>query len=241
LLAQAGLLNHRRATTHWKYCESLLKRHPTIKVERDPIFVRHANVYTSAGVTAGMDMALALVEEDVGSAVALQVARELVLYLRRPGGQSQFSTALTLQACDIQPLSDLGAWVLENLSEDLSVNALAEHVRMSPRSFARVIRKQMNTTPGKFVEALRLDVARRRLQESSATLEEVARACGFRNCDAMRTTFQRVLRVAPGEYRRRFRAANQSTRIHRSRRRRTAVEHGRRRSVHKGKNLRSRT
>lgn len=239
LLAQAGLLNHRRATTHWKYCEILSKRHPAIKVERDPIFVRDANVYTSAGVTAGMDMALALVEEDVGSTVALQVARELVLYLRRPGGQSQFSAALRLQTCDIQPLSDLGAWALENLSKDLSVNALAEHVRMSPRSFARVIRKQMNTTPAKFVEALRLEAARRRLQESSATLEEVARACGFRDCDAMRTTFQRVLRVAPGEYRRRFHAAGQPARIRRSRNRRTAVEYGpvHGRSGHKG-NLR---
>lgn len=226
LLAQAGLLNHRRAATHWKYCEILTKRHPAVRVERDPIFVHDANVYTSAGVTAGMDMALALVEEDVGSAVALQVARELVLYLRRPGGQSQFSAALTLQACDIQPLSDLGAWVLENLSKNLSVNALAEHVRMSPRSFARVIRKQMNTTPAKFVESLRLEAARRRLQESGATLGEVARACGFRNCDAMRTTFQRVLRVAPGEYRRRFRAANQRTRIQRPRIRRTADGHG---------------
>jgi transcriptional regulator GlxA family with amidase domain len=206
LLARAGLLNGRRATTHWKYCDLLARRYPAVKVEPDPIFVRDGNVYTSAGVTAGMDLALALVEEDAGSKLALEVARELVLYLRRPGGQSQFSEALHLQASDHQPFRDLAAWVVEHLRSDLSVEALAARVGMSPRNFARVFREEMNTTPAKFVESLRLEVARRRLQESHASLESVAATCGFRNCDAMRSTFKRVLRVAPGEYRWRFQA-----------------------------------
>ena len=207
LLARAGLLNGRCATTHWKYCDLLSRRYPAVKVEPDPIFVRDGNVYTSAGVTAGMDMALALVEEDAGSKLALEVARELVLYLRRPGGQSQFSAALNLQASDRQPFRDLGAWVLEHLRNDLSVDVLASRVGMSPRNFARVFCAEMNTTPAKFVESLRLEAARRRLQESNASLESVAATCGFRNCDAMRKTFKRVLRVAPGEYRWRFQAA----------------------------------
>jgi len=206
LLARCGLLNGRRATTHWKYCEQLARHYPKIRIDPDPIFVRDGNVYTSAGVTAGMDMALALVEEDIGSAVALQVARELVLYLRRPGGQSQFSAALNLQTCDKQPIRDLGAWVLENLRKDLSVCALAGRVGMSPRNFARVFRQQMSMTPAKFVENLRLEVARRRLQESNASLESVATTCGFRNADAMRSAFRRVVKVAPGEYRWRFQA-----------------------------------
>ena len=207
LLARAGLLNGRRATTHWKYCELLRRRYPAIKIDPDPIFVRDGNVYTSAGVTAGMDMALALVEEDAGSTLALEVARELVLYLRRPGGQSQFSAALSLQASDRQPFRELGAWVLDHLRSDLSVDTLASRVGMSPRNFARVFRAEMNTSPAKFVESLRLEAARRRLQESNASLESVATSCGFRNCDAMRSTFRRVLRVAPGEYRWRFQAS----------------------------------
>jgi len=204
LLARAGLLNGRRATTHWKYCDQLRRLYPDVELESDPIFVRDGNVYTSAGVTAGMDMALALVEEDAGSKLALEVARELVLYLRRPGGQSQFSAALTLQASDREPFRDLGAWVLEHLRNDISVGVLASRVGMSSRNFARVFRTEMNTTPAKFVEGLRLEAARRRLQESNASLESVAAACGFRNCDAMRSAFKRVLRVAPGEYRWRF-------------------------------------
>jgi transcriptional regulator GlxA family with amidase domain len=211
LLARAGLLNGRRATTHWKYCEPLTRRYPAVKLEPDPIFVRDGNVYTSAGVTAGMDMALALVEEDAGSNLALEVARELVLYLRRPGGQSQFSAALTLQTTDCQPFRDLAAWVLEHLRNHLSVEVLASRVGMSPRNFARVFRAETNTTPAKFVESLRLEVARRRLQESNASLETIASTCGFRNCDAMRSTFKRILRVAPGEYRWRFQARHTST------------------------------
>lgn len=208
LLAEAGLLDGRRATTHWRYCDTFERRYPKVMLDPNPIFVRDGNIYTSAGVTAGMDMALALVEEDLGSAVALQVARELVLYLRRPGGQSQFSTALSLQAQEKQPFHDLGAWVLENLAKDLSVEKLARRVGMSPRNFARVFREEMETTPAKYVEALRVETVRRRLQESNTGLKAIAASCGFRNPDGLRSTFKRVLGVAPREYRQRFLAGS---------------------------------
>jgi transcriptional regulator GlxA family with amidase domain len=204
LLAQAGLLDNRRATTHWKYCEAITRQYPSVKIDPDPIFVRDGNVYTSAGVTAGMDMSLALVEEDFGSAIALEVARELVLYLRRPGGQSQFSAALALQSSEKEPFRELGAWVLEHLNRNLSVEELARHVGMSSRNFARLFRQEMSMTPAKFVETFRIDTARRRLQESSASLGTIATSCGFRSADRMRSAFNRVLGVSPGEYRQRF-------------------------------------
>jgi transcriptional regulator GlxA family with amidase domain len=204
LLAEAGLLNGKHAVTHWKYCNMLAKKYPDVAVNPDPIFIRDTNVYTSAGVTAGMDLTLALVEEDLGSEIALGVARELVLYLRRPGGQSQFSAALELQASERRPLRDLGVWVLDNLRKDLSVDSLARHVAMSPRNFARVFTAEFNTTPAKFVEALRVEAARRRLEESAAGLEQIAFDCGFKNADAMRGVFRRLMKVAPRDYRGRF-------------------------------------
>jgi transcriptional regulator GlxA family with amidase domain len=205
LLARAGLLDGRRATTHWNWCQTLIKRAPRARVERDPIFVRDENVYTSAGVTAGMDLALALVEEDHGSRLALQVARNLVLYLRRPGGQSQFSAALSLQLTDRKPLLELEAWVLDNLQKPLTVSLLAQRVAMSPRNFARVFTKEMKTTPAKFVVRLRVEAARRRLEESHNSMEMIAGECGFGNVNSMRNVFQRTLKVAPGQYRRHFR------------------------------------
>ncbi len=205
LLARAGLLDGRRATTHWNWCQTLIKRAPRARVERDPIFVRDENVYTSAGVTAGMDLALALVEEDHGSRLALQVARNLVLYLRRPGGQSQFSAALSLQLTDRKPLLELEAWVLDNLQKPLTVPLLAQRVAMSPRNFARVFTKEMKTTPAKFVERLRVEAARRRLEESHNSMEMIADECGFGNVNSMRNVFQRTLKIAPGQYRRHFR------------------------------------
>ena len=152
LLAQAGLLNGKKATTHWKYCELLATTYPRVEVNPDPIFVRDGNIYTSAGVTTGMDLSLALIEEDHGSRLALEVARDFVLYLRRPGGQSQFSAALSLQATDSHPFRDLVAWVLDNLNAELNVGVLADQVSMSPRNFARVFTKEMSTTPAVFVE-----------------------------------------------------------------------------------------
>ena len=205
LLARAGLLDGRRATTHWNWCETLIKRAPRTDVDPDPIFVRDENIYTSAGVTAGMDLALALVEEDHGSRLALQVARNLVLYLRRPGGQSQFSAALSLQATDRKPLRELEAWVLDHLDKALTVSALAQRVAMSPRNFARVFSKEMKTTPAKFIERLRVEAARRRLEESQNSMETIASECGFGNVNSMRSVFQRALKIPPGQYRRHFR------------------------------------
>ena len=205
LLARAGLLDGRRATTHWNWCQTLINRAPRADVDPDPIFVRDENVYTSAGVTAGMDLALALVEEDHGSRLALQVARNLVLYLRRPGGQSQFSAALSLQATDRKPLRELESWVLDNLGRSLTVPVLAQRVGMSPRNFARVFATEMKTTPAKFVERLRVEAARRRLEESQNSMETIADECGFGNVNAMRTVFQRTLKTPPGQYRRHFR------------------------------------
>jgi transcriptional regulator GlxA family with amidase domain len=205
LLARAGLLDGRRATTHWNWCQTLMKRAPRARVDSDPIFVRDENIYTSAGVTAGMDLALALVEEDYGSRLALQVARNLVLYLRRPGGQSQFSAALSLQLTDRKPLRELGTWVLGNLHKPLTVPLLAQRVAMSPRNFARVFTREMKTTPAKFVERLRVEAARRRLEESHNSMEMIAGECGFGNVNSMRNVFQRTLKIAPGQYRRHFR------------------------------------
>jgi transcriptional regulator GlxA family with amidase domain len=204
LLARAGLLDGRRATTHWNWCETLIHRAPRTDVDPNPIFVRDENVYTSAGVTAGMDLALALVEEDHGSKLALQVARNLVLYLRRPGGQSQFSAALSLQATDRKPLRDLEAWVLDNLNKPLTVPVLAQRVAMSPRNFARIFSNEMKTTPAKFVERLRVEAARRRLEESQNSMETIAAECGFGNVNSMRNVFQRTLKISPGQYRRHF-------------------------------------
>ena len=212
LLARAGLLNGRHATTHWNWCEILIKRAPRAAVDPNPIFIRDGNVYTSAGVTAGMDLALALVEEDHGSRLALQVARNLVLYLRRPGGQSQFSAALSLQLTDRKPLRELESWVLDNLNKPLTVPVLAARVAMSPRNFARVFTNEMKTTPAKFVERLRVEAARRRLEESQNSMETIAGECGFGNVNSMRNVFQRTLKIPPGHYRRHFRHAKRPTR-----------------------------
>ena len=206
LLGRAGLLDGRQVTTHWNWCELLARKYPRAQVDPDPIFIRDENVYTSAGVTAGMDLALALVEEDHGSRLALQVARNLVLYLRRPGGQSQFSAALSMQLTDRKPLRELEAWVLDNLNKPLNVPMLAERVAMSPRNFARVFTKEMKTTPAKFVERLRVEAARRRLEESQNSMETIAGECGFGNVNSMRNVFQRALKIAPGHYRRHFRS-----------------------------------
>lgn len=206
VLAAAGLLDGRRATTHWAFCDRLAREYPRVEVVPDPIFVRDGHISTSAGITAGMDLALAMVEEDHGRAVALRVAREMVMFVRRPGGQSQFSALLRLQAADREPLRELQAWVAEHLGEDLSVGRLAARACMSPRNFARVFARQVGATPARFVERLRVEAARRRLEETDAGLDRVARECGFGGPDSMRRSFLRVLRVAPSAYRGRFSA-----------------------------------
>jgi transcriptional regulator GlxA family with amidase domain len=207
LIAAAGLLDGRRATTHWRWCDRLAAEHPNVEVEPDAIFVRDGEVSTSAGVTTGMDLALALVEEDLGREAALAIARHLVLFVRRPGGQSQFSPLLEMQAADRRPLRELQAWIVENLADDLSVEALADRAHMSARNFARAFAKEVGSTPARFVERLRVDAVRRRLEETDAGLDRIARECGFGGPDSMRRSFLRVLRVAPSDYRDRFRVA----------------------------------
>jgi len=206
LLAAAGLLDGRRATTHWRWCDRLANEHESVTVEPDAIFVRDGEVYTSAGVTAGMDLTLAFVEEDLGRAAAMEIARHLVMFVRRPGGQSQFSPLLELQAADRRPFRDLQVWIAEHLAEDLSVENLARQAHMSARNFARAFHKEIGTTPAKLVERLRIDAVRRRLEETDASLDRIARDCGFGSADAMRRSFFRVLRVPPSDYRDRFRA-----------------------------------
>jgi transcriptional regulator GlxA family with amidase domain len=209
ILAAAGLLDGKRATTHWAWCDTLAAMHPRVRVESDPIFVRDGRVYTSAGVTSGMDLALALVEEDFGRHVALGVARQLVMFLQRPGGQSQFSSQLAVQTADREPLRDLVEWIADHLTDDLSVAALAERVAMSPRHFARVFAAELNMTPARFVEAQRVEAARRRLEESNDGVERVAATCGFGGAEVMRRAFVRTLRVSPSDYRSRFRSSLQ--------------------------------
>jgi len=204
LLAEAGLLDGRRATTHWMFTKEFAARYPKVQVDPDPIFIRDGNVYTSAGVTAGMDLALALVEEDLGSAMALRIARSLVLFLRRPGGQAQFSIALSAQASDFKPLRELQIWMAENLGQDLSVGVLASRVAMSERNFARVFARELGTTPAQYVEQLRLEAARRELELTDKSLEQIALASGFRSAEVLRRAFMRHCGTPPGLYRDHF-------------------------------------
>jgi transcriptional regulator GlxA family with amidase domain len=205
LLAAAGLLDGKRATTHWRACETLAARCPGTTVEPEPIFVRDGNLWTSAGVTAGMDLALALVSEDLGRDVALRVARQLVMYVQRPGGQSQFSAQLAAQAADRDPLRDLQAWIAEHPDMDHSVEKLAARVAMSPRHFARVFRAEVGATPAVYVEQARVEVARRLLETTSFNVDEVARATGFGTVETFRRAFARRVGTTPTEYRDRFR------------------------------------
>jgi transcriptional regulator GlxA family with amidase domain len=207
LLARAGLLDGRRATTHWSLCEDLQQRFPAVRVERDPIFVRDGNVFTSAGITAGMDLALELVEQDFGRQRALEVARWLVMFVRRAGGQSQFSVQLSAQLAERDELRDLQGWIGEHLDGDLSVPVLARRAHMSPRNFARAFRREVGVTPAAYVEAQRVEVARRLLESTGRSVAEVAEACGFSRVETIHRAFRRVLRVPPAQYRRHFRAS----------------------------------
>ncbi|WP_395608244.1 GlxA family transcriptional regulator [Pseudomonas sp. B22129] len=203
LLAASGLLDGCRVATHWTRCEELARRFPALTVEANPIFIRQGAVWTSAGVTAGIDLCLALVEDDLGRAVALEVARHLVVFLKRPGGQSQFSVALSLQKGDSR-FADLHSWMAENLTLDLNIPTLAAQACMSERSFVRHYRAETGQTPARAVELIRVEAARRQLAESSASIKRVAVQCGFGCEETLRRSFLRALSVTPQAYRERF-------------------------------------
>lgn len=204
VLAAAGLLEGKRAVTHWRFCDRLARDFPAVMVTPDPIFLRDGNIYTSAGITAGIDLSLALVEEDHGHQAALAVARQLVMFLVRPGEQAQYSHMLSRQAQTSAPLRDLQVYMRENITADLSVEALADRVGLSPRHFSRLCLREMKMNPGQFVSRLRVEAAQQLIDSTSMGLKEVAAACGFQSEHTMRRAFQRAIGITPGEYTQRF-------------------------------------
>lgn len=204
ILAEAGVLDGKRAVTHWRFCDRLAKQYPKVAVSPDPIFQRDGGVYTSAGITAGIDLSLALVEEDCGHEMALGIARFLVMFLVRPGGQAQFSHMLSHQATASQPLRELQVWMLEHLEERLTVEILAERIGMSARHFTRVCLRETGMNPGQWVERMRVEAAQQRIDGTRQGLKEIAAACGFQTAEMMRRAFVRVLGVTAAEYARRF-------------------------------------
>ncbi|WP_307874735.1 GlxA family transcriptional regulator [Frankia nepalensis] len=205
MLATAGLLDGRSATTHWFTAPRLAAEFPRVAVDPDPIFIRSGRIWTCAGVTSGMDLALAMVADDHGSALALAVARWMVMYLRRPGGQSQFSVPLSGPGPARDELERLRVWIVDNLDADLSVAALARRARMSERHFARVFAAQCGVTPAAYVDAARVEAARRLLEETDQTLDAVATRCGFGSVETLHRSFRRRLTMTPAQYRQRFR------------------------------------
>lgn len=205
LLAEAGLLNGKEAATHWRFCDRLEREYPKVKVRRDPIYLRDGSVYTSAGITAGIDLALALVEEDHGHRISLEIARFLVMFLVRPGGQAQYSHMLSHQAGASQPLRELQVWMLEHLRENLTVESLAERLGVSARHFTRVCLRETGLNPGQFVDRMRVEAAQQIIDSSNKGLKEVADTCGFGSAEAMRRAFTRLLGVTAAEYASRFR------------------------------------
>jgi transcriptional regulator GlxA family with amidase domain len=201
LLAEAGLLDGRRATAHWRFGRELAARYPDVRVEHDPLWVKDGNIYTSAGISASIDLALAWVEEDCGAALAHEAARELVLFLRRPGGQPQLSVSLASQASEMTSIRELQVWIAENLGRRLSVDDLAERMAMSVRNFERVFTREVGTTPSQYVLQARVEAARRRLERTELGLKQVAKAVGFGGVDGMRRAFVRLLGISPRRYR----------------------------------------
>lgn len=204
LLAESGLLNGRRATTHWHYCDQLASQYRDTHIEPDKIFVRDGNIYTSGGVTAGIDLALSLVEEDWGWEVASQVARGMLIFMRRPGGQSQFSSYVFNEAKTRKDFRELQAWIVSHPEVDLNVDILADRMAMSPRNFSRLFCQEIGMTPAKFVERVRLEAARNMMLRTDLPMESVASKCGFNTSEQMRRTFQRFLKITPQEYRSNF-------------------------------------
>jgi len=203
-IAPTGFLNGRNVTTHWKYSADLAKRYPALKVNANALYLRDGKFYTSAGITAGIDLSLALIEEDFGPQVALAVARELVVYVKRPGGQEQYSEPLKFQVESTSRFADLAPWIVAHLDHDLSVERLAERTCLCPRQFTRRFKQEFKTTPAAFVQRLRLDEARNRLSISGCTIENVAESVGFHDPDSFRRAFERHFGVAPSQYRGRF-------------------------------------
>jgi transcriptional regulator GlxA family with amidase domain len=204
ILAAAGLLDGKRATTHWHWGDDLAALYPAVCVDTDPIFIHDGRIWTSAGITAGFDLLLALIEEDEGAEAARFVARLLVVFLRRTSNQAQFSAQLTYQMADRHPLRELQQYILDHPDADLSLEALARRMNVSPRHFARVFRAELGVSPGRYVEEVRVDTARRRLEESELSIEAVALACGFGNAGSFRRLFTKAVGVSPVEYRRTF-------------------------------------
>ncbi|WP_299777561.1 GlxA family transcriptional regulator [uncultured Roseobacter sp.] len=202
LTAAAGLINGHSVTTHWRQVDELKRRFPEIDVKRDPLFIRNGNMWSSAGVTAGIDLALAMIEEDMGHEAAMQVAQALVVFFKRPGGQAQFSDVLNIQASETEGLfADLHAWIAGHLQSDLSVPKLAERIAMSPRSFSRKYKEKTGMTPAKAVEIMRVDAAKRALARSDLQLGEIAFNAGFSDEQRLRRAFQRHVGVSPLAYR----------------------------------------
>lgn len=204
VLADAGLLDGRRAVTHWSFCDRLAREYPKVTVDPEPIFLKDGNIYTSAGITAGIDLSLALVEEDHGHAVALEIARFLVMFLVRPGGQAQFSSMLSQQVRASEPIRELQVWILQNLRKAMTVEMLAERVGLSPRHFARVCAQETSMTPAQLVERLRVETAQRLIGSSKQGLKFIADECGFGSAEMMRRSFVRVLGISASDYEKRF-------------------------------------
>ena len=203
-LAEAGLLSGRKAVTHWSAADRLAATYPDVKVDPEPIFVRDGRISTSAGVTSGIDLALALVEEDLGRDTALTIARYLVVFLRRPGNQKQFSTQLEGQLAQRPPLREVQQWITDNPAADLSIQTLARHAGFSPRHFTRAFTAETGTSPGRYVEQTRLETARRLLEDTHDSIEQITRTSGYPTPEAMRRAFQRALGIPPSQYRQRF-------------------------------------
>ena len=212
VLAEAGLLDGRRATTHWCACSDFRRRYPKVDLDGEPIYVKDGNVYTSAGITSVLDLMIALVEEDFGSELALRVAQGLVMFLRRPANQSQFSVPLAALKTEDSRVRDVISHVVEHPDADLTIERLSELANMSPRNFVRVFSREIGMTPGKFVEMSRLETARRHLEQSTMSVSEVAVECGYKTPDGLRLAFDRNLGVTPRDYRARFSSSSLSAR-----------------------------
>jgi transcriptional regulator GlxA family with amidase domain len=211
-IAQTGLLDGRKVTTHWRFADDFAARFPKLKVQANSLYVKDGTLYSSAGITAGIDLSLALIEEDFGPHVALEVARDLVVYLKRSGGQEQYSEPLQFQSQAQDRLADVAAWIANNLTEDLSVERLAQKANFCPRHFTRLFRQSFGSSAADFVEKLRLGEARRLLGEKASRVEQVAAAVGFASTDAFRRAFERRLGLSPSQYRGRFQPNGRSRR-----------------------------